>query len=166
MGFDPPIPPCTINAAAPEGTPPRRFECSFYERDSLKNYLAQRGPDEAAERPHQGWETSRTKFNTISNRHEMTMNLSGNAVNPSDLAKLLSKPWKEVLFSRHHIPEPDRLVNEFQSGEQGTLRSDVEGTPVLNNAREHSHVDVHSLLHAQPGESYLDLIPVRQRELI
>jgi hypothetical protein len=85
--------------------------------------------------------------------------------NPSDLAELLPKPRKEVLFSRHHIPEPDRLVSEFQPGEQGTVRSTIEITPVLNNAREHSQVNVHTLLHAQPAESCPDLIPVRQREL-
>jgi hypothetical protein len=39
----------------------------------LKNSLAQRGPDEAAERPHQGWDTSGTKFDYVSNPHEITM---------------------------------------------------------------------------------------------
>jgi len=40
-----------------------------------KNCLAQRGPDEAAERPHQGWDTSRTKFYNISYPHEKPMSV-------------------------------------------------------------------------------------------
>jgi hypothetical protein len=34
MGADALIPPDTMNVAAPEGTPPRRFEYSYYECDS------------------------------------------------------------------------------------------------------------------------------------
>ncbi len=75
MGADAPTQPNTMNVVAPEGTPPRRFECSFYSAILKKNCLAQRGHDEAAERPHQGWDTSRTNFNNISNPYEMTKSL-------------------------------------------------------------------------------------------
>jgi hypothetical protein len=40
-----------------------------------KLFLAQRGPDEATERPHHVWDKSGTKFNTLSNPHEMMMSL-------------------------------------------------------------------------------------------
>ncbi len=69
MGNDSPIPTNTMNVAAPDGTPPRRFNSRH---DSLKNCLAQRGLDEAAERPHPRWDISRTKFNNISKPYEMT----------------------------------------------------------------------------------------------
>jgi hypothetical protein len=51
--------------AAPSGV----FDCRFLSA-ILKNYLAQRGPDKATERPHQKWDTSNTKFDKISDQHE------------------------------------------------------------------------------------------------
>ena len=55
-------------------TPPQACSSAvFYERDLQKTTLPSEAQNEAAERPHQGWETSRTKFNTLSNPREMTM---------------------------------------------------------------------------------------------
>jgi len=53
MGADAPIPPNTINAAAPEGTPPRRFEY-FFERNSLKNALPREAPTRRLSDPIRG----------------------------------------------------------------------------------------------------------------
>ena len=45
----------------------------------LKYCLAQRGPDEAAEQTHQWWDTSGTKFDTLSNPLDMTMSKKNGA---------------------------------------------------------------------------------------
>ena len=74
MGTEDPIPPNTMNVAAPEGTPPWRFKCRFSVRDSKKTALPSEAQNEAAERPHQGWDTSRTNFSNISNTCETAKN--------------------------------------------------------------------------------------------
>ena len=87
MGVETPIPPVAMNAAAPDGAPPRRINyCTWDKRNenfdqkirnvisSLSKYAksginrtAQRGPDEAAERPPKGVGTlaSSTERTTI-----------------------------------------------------------------------------------------------------
>ena len=53
-----------MNAAAPDGTPPRRFRSL-----PLFKPLAQRGPDEAAERPPKGGLTLKNYKKRVSNFH-------------------------------------------------------------------------------------------------
>jgi hypothetical protein len=64
-----------INIATPKQTPPQRFESIFMSVILKKQPCPARLKNEAAERPHQGWETSETKFDTLSDPHEMTMSL-------------------------------------------------------------------------------------------
>ena len=63
MGADAPIPQKYDERRRPTNGRPRGGSNAVFMSVILKkNSLAQRSPDEAAERPHQGWETLETKF--------------------------------------------------------------------------------------------------------
>ncbi len=63
-----------MNVAAPQRDAPRRFGGSFYKYDFFKKLpCPARLKNEVAGRPHLGWNTSGTRFDSISYPHEMTI---------------------------------------------------------------------------------------------
>ena len=71
MVTDAPLLPNTMERHRQKRDAPVAVQGPFIKSDS-KNNLAQQGPDEVAERPRRGWDTSGTK-NEVTNPLDMTM---------------------------------------------------------------------------------------------
>jgi hypothetical protein len=77
MEADAPLPPNTMNVAAPEGTPPRRFECSFMSVILKKTALPSEAPTRRSSDPIKGWDISEMKCCFV----ETDMNRFGSHLN-------------------------------------------------------------------------------------